>query len=218
VLPLGAPGGDVDDAVVRAEAWYAERDLPSRFQVVLPPSRDPADDPDDGAVGRRLLARGYRLAQPTLVMTGATSDLQPLHDGAAAVTVEATLSPRWLETYARQRPVVPGVTEQVLTGSSGQLFLSTAGRDGALTAVARMSAHPGWAGLSAVWVDPERRGQGLGRTLLHAVGMLARQRRLASVFLEVEVDNEVAVVLYESEGFREHHAYGYLVREVGTAG
>jgi len=36
------------------------------------------------------------------------------------VTVEATLSARWLEAYARQREVLPGVTEQVLTGSAGQ--------------------------------------------------------------------------------------------------
>jgi GNAT superfamily N-acetyltransferase len=209
VLPLGDPGIDLDDAFERAEEWYALRGLPSRFQVVLPPGRDPADD----GFGSELLARGYRLAQPTLVMTGAASDVEPLHAGAA-VTVEATLSPSWLQAYARQRPVVPGVTEQVLTGSAGQLFLSTTGREGGITAVARMSVHPGWAGLSAVWVDPDRRGNGLGRTLLHAVGMLARQRRLPSVFLQVEVENDVAVGLYESEGFREHHAYGYLVREV----
>ena len=39
----------------------------------------------------------------------------------------------------------------------------------------------------------------------------AVKRRLTSVFLQVEVDNEAGVGLYEAEGFRTHHAYAYLV-------
>ena len=208
VLPLGDPGLPPDEAVDRAEHWYALRRLPPRFHLVLPPSGAVTDD----ALGARLDHGGYRLVHPTLVMTGAASDIEPTRDGAAPVTVEATLSPRWLEAYARQREPVPGVTDVVLTGSAGQLFLSTTGRAGEITAVARVSVHPGWAGLSALWVDPDRRGHGLGRTVLHAVGLVARQRRLASVYLQVEVEVDAAVGLYESEGFRRHHQYAYLVR------
>ncbi len=206
VLPLGDPALPVDAALDRAQEWYAGRGLPPRVHLVLPPSGDAADDP----LGAMLVARGYHVVQPTLVMTAAAADIDPLLDDAAPVAVEATLSARWLEAYARQRAVVPGVTEQVLTGSAGQSFLSVAGRSGEVVAVARMAVHPGWAGLSAVWVDPDQRGRGLGRTLLHAVGMLARQQRLASVYLQVEADHDAAVGLYESDGFRTHHAYAYL--------
>lgn len=208
VLPLGDPALPVGEAVDRVESWYAARGLPPRFHLVRPPSGEVGDD----GLGSRLKGLGYRMVQPTLVMTGAAADIDPLRDGAAPVTVEATLTSRWLQAYARQRAVVPDATDAVLTGSGGQLFLSTTDRSGEITAVARVSVHPGWAGLSALWVDPQRRGQGLGRTVLHAVGLLARQRRLASVFLQVEDANTTAVGLYETEGFRTHHGYGYLVR------
>ena len=209
LLPLGDPALPVGEAVDRVERWYAARRLPPSFQVVLQASGSASDD----GLGTELEERGYRMVKPTRVMTGAASDIDPRHDGdAAPVTVEATLSPRWLEAYARQREVVPDVTEAVLTGSGGQLFLSTTDPSGEITAVARVSVHPGWAGLSALWVEPDRRGHGLGRTVLQAAGQLARQRRLASVFLQVEVGNEAAVGLYETEGFRPHHDYAYLVR------
>ena len=208
VLPLGDPGVPPGEAVDRVERWYAARALPAQFQLALPASGAAADDP----LGARLTGRGYQLVKATLVMTGAASDITHPRDGSPPVTVEAALSPRWLEAYARQREVVPGVTDVVLAGTGDQLFLSTAEPAGDVTAVARLSLHPGWAGLSALWVDPERRRQGLARTLLHAVGLLARERGLASVFLQVEVENAAAVDLYETEGFRTHHQYAYLVR------
>lgn len=208
VLPLGDPGVGLDEAVKRTEGWYAARGLPPRFSLSLPVSGDAAHDP----LGKTLVGRGYRVVQPTLVMTGASSDIDPVGGDAAPVTVETSLSPRWLEAYGRQRPVVPEVTEQVLTGSGGQLFASTTGTSGEVTAVARMSVHPGWAGVQALWVEPGLRGRGLGRSVLHTVGLLARQRRLASMFLQVEVDRDAAVALYKSEGFRGHHTYAYLVR------
>lgn len=207
VLPLGDPDMDPERAVNRSEEWYAIRRLPPRFHVDLPPSHDARDDP----LGSSLLARGYGLESPTLVMTGASSDVDPLRNGAAPVTVSASLTPQWLAAYARQRTTVPGVTEQLLTGSPGQLFLSTENRSGHITSVARLSVHPGWAGLQALWVDPDLRGRGLGRTVVHAAAMLARQRRMPSMYLQVPEGNDVAIGLYESEGFRTHHAYAYLV-------
>ena len=209
VLPLGDPGSSMETSVEHVEEWYAARGLPSQFHLDLPTSGEAADDP----LGMLLVDRGYRVVTPTVVMTGACGDIDPLRDGAAPVHVSASLEPEWLATYAKQRATLPGVTEQLLTGSPGQLFLSTADRSGALTAVARMSVHPGWAGLQALWVEPEQRGRGLGRTVVHAAGLLARQRRMPSMYLQVEAENEAAIGLYESEGFRPHHTYAYLRRD-----
>lgn len=209
ILPLGDPGSSMESAVEYAEEWYATRGLPPQFHVDLPRSGEAADEP----LGLVLLDRGYVTVAPTVVMTGASSDLDPLHDGAAPVDVSASLEPDWLAAYGKQRPTQPGVTEQLLTGSPGQLFLSTSDRSGRISALARMSVHPGWAGLQALWVEPSKRGRGLGRTVVHAAGMLARQRRMSSLYLQVEVDNEPAIRLYESEGFRPHHTYVYLRKD-----
>jgi ribosomal protein S18 acetylase RimI-like enzyme len=207
VLPLGDPGLPLEEAVQRAEAWYAARGLPPQVHLVLPASGDPADDRLGSLLGRR----GYTLRQPSLVMTAAAADIPALRD-EASVTVEATLTRRWAQAYARQRTPVPGVTEQVLAGTAQTSFLSLSGPSGDVSAVARVTRHPGWAGLSALWVDPGQRGRGLGRTLVRATGMLARRHGRAAVYLQVEADHDLAVALYESEGFRTHHAYGYLRR------
>ena len=209
VLPLGDPGSSMQSAVEHAEEWYAARGLPPLFHVDLPQSGEAADQP----LGMVLLDRGYTAVAPTVVMTGASSDIEPLRDGAAPVHVSAALEPDWLVAYEKQRPTQPGVTEQLLTGSPGQLFLSTTDRSSDISALARMAIHPGWAGLQALWVEPSQRGRGLGRTVLHAAVMLARQRRISSLYLQVEVENDAAIGLYESEGFRPHHTYVYLRKD-----
>jgi GNAT superfamily N-acetyltransferase len=199
---------ELPEAVDRVEAWYEDRGLPPQFHMAVPSNGEVADEP----LGSLLLSAGYAVGAPTLVMTGATSDIQSWPDEATPVTVSASLSPEWLAAYARQRAIVPGVTEQLLTGSTGQLFLSAVGRSGDVTAIARLSVHPSWVGLQGLWVDPALRGRGLGRTVLHAAGRLARERRMASMFLQVNAANEAAIGLYESEGFSGHHTYVYLCR------
>lgn len=50
-------------------------------------------------------------------------------------------------------------------------------------------------------VDPEARGEGLGRCLLEALEHEARARRLEQMTLEVRADNRVAIGLYRRTGF-----------------
>ncbi|RUL75338.1 GNAT family N-acetyltransferase [Dyella choica] len=49
---------------------------------------------------------------------------------------------------------------------------------------------------------PEARGKGVGTALIEAAESAARQRRCQSLRLEVRVDNESAVRLYERLGYR----------------
>jgi predicted GNAT family acetyltransferase len=123
------------------------------------------------------------------------------------------MSPEWLMTYGQSRTVVPGVTETVLSGREGLLFLSV--RDeasGQIVAIARMAVHPGWAGVFAVWVDPEHRRRGLATTLTSAIAMVARESSMPSMYLQVSADNTDAVRFYEGLGFTVHHEYTYLRR------
>jgi ribosomal-protein-alanine N-acetyltransferase len=50
-------------------------------------------------------------------------------------------------------------------------------------------------------VDPQRRGRGLGRALLDASVLFARQMGATAMFLEVAVDNAPALSLYLHAGF-----------------
>ena len=223
VLPEGDPSLPLPLAVDWCERWYAARGLPVRFHLDLPADTADAVLLDERAraaavtadpLGAELLARGYRAGQPTLTMTGATDGIPPLREDSPPVRVEAGLETDWLMTYGRQRSVLPGVTEQLLTGSEGQLFAST-GEPGRLTGVARMSVHPGWAGIHAVWVDPAHRRRGLAVALMSALATLAREHRMPSTVLQVEADNGPARRLYEEMGFRTHHPYVYVDQPTG---
>ncbi len=55
--------------------------------------------------------------------------------------------------------------------------------------------------LEELYVVPERRGHGLGRTLLEAAMDHARQRGAARIDLNTSVDDVAARALYESAGF-----------------
>lgn len=54
-----------------------------------------------------------------------------------------------------------------------------------------------------MFVDASERGRGLGRRLLDAGEMLARERGYSSLELEVYAHNDAAIALYRSGGFEE---------------
>ena len=115
--------------------------------------------------------------------------------------------------YGRSRSVVPGVTESVLTGSDGQLFLSV--RDEAtrqLVGIARLAIHPGWAGLFGLWVDPAHRRRGIASTIVSAAAMVARENAMPAIYLQVSSANTDGVAFWRSLGFGVHHDYTYLAR------
>ena len=59
----------------------------------------------------------------------------------------------------------------------------------------------GTAALTALWVDPSFRGQGVGSALIDAVVQWAKRERLSQVLLWVTDVNTVAERLYERHGF-----------------
>jgi len=207
VLPAGDPSLPLREAVDFCQRWYRDRGLVPLFAMASPPGADVSEDP----LGEHLLGRGYQPVRPTVVMTAAAADVPTATQRSPQVVVDARLTGEWLEAYALQRPVLPGVTEQVLTGSKGQLFASVrSGEPGRLTAIARMSVSPGWAGLSSLWVDPANRRRGVGQAVTAALATLARANRMPSIYLQVTADNAGARALYERCGFATHHGYCYL--------
>lgn len=206
VLPFGDPGVPLNDAVTWVERWYGDRGLPPTVQLALPAEAETEEHP----LGAVLLQRGYDSVKPTLVMTAASAAV-PTASADEPVDVTTQLTGEWLSAYARQRSPAPDVTERILTGADEPQFLTVRTDDG-VAAVARVTLHPGWAGIGALWVDPARRRTGLGRLATTTFARIARDRRIPSLYLQVEQDNEPAVALYEALGFVTHHRYVYLTR------
>ena len=120
-----------------------------------------------------------------------------------------------LHTQLQEHDIV--LTDQTLQRATQALIedhklgrILTARLDGELVGVAVLSflwtlEHGGptvW--LDEVYVEPSRRGAGIGRKLVEAAMQVARESGCIALDLEVDAGHEAAERLYERMGFRRH--------------
>jgi ribosomal protein S18 acetylase RimI-like enzyme len=76
------------------------------------------------------------------------------------------------------------------------------GHEGGALAAAIMVGHDGHRGwVYYLGVDPDRRGQGLGRTIMEAAEDWLRQRGILKLMLMVRLENTQVQTFYESIGY-----------------
>jgi ribosomal protein S18 acetylase RimI-like enzyme len=88
-------------------------------------------------------------------------------------------------------------------------------RDGAIIATLRLAFDDDGRGIYGFVVDPALRGQGIGRDLLRRVCRTALAEGVDHVHLEVSVDNDRALGLYQSVGFERQTTEDYYELPVG---
>lgn len=221
-LPLGDPGVLPDAAVAAVTEWYRARGLPPMIAVPRPGTPDspgPSSSPGQvlspgAALDLDLARRGWAVRPgPAFVMLAGLPLDSPaggLADGRA-VAVSNAPDDAWAARYHyRGQDHLPPIARKVLTSAEDQAFVSIREGDEVL-AIARLSLAGGWAGLTAVEVNPGYRRQGLGAAITAAACEQAARRGLTRVFLQVEVDNNAAQALYRGLGFRYSHRYHYRV-------
>jgi ribosomal-protein-alanine N-acetyltransferase len=120
--------------------------------------------------------------------------LRPMRwwDIDAALAIERELFPdAWSdETFWAELARVPESRHYVVADD-----------DGAVVGYAGLMTVGGQADVQTVAVAPGHQGQQLGATLLRAIVDEATSRGCTEVLLEVRVDNEPALHLYEKAGF-----------------
>lgn len=217
-LVVGDPGTGIDAAAGAVEAWYAARGLPPRVQL---------PDPDGAAAGEvnaELDRRGWGAPSALVhVMTAeiahvlrAADALETARAGAASgggfgrseVQVDAAPDAGWLGCYRQDGGALPPVAREVLVNHPAAGFASLR-RDGRTAAIARAAVDDRWAGLFAVEVVPDQRGQGLGRLVSAAALRWAGRQGARRTYLQVLATNSPAVALYEKLGYAVHHDYVY---------
>jgi GNAT superfamily N-acetyltransferase len=75
----------------------------------------------------------------------------------------------------------------------------------------------GDAELKRMYVDPSRRGRGIGRALLAALEAEARALGARRLVLETGIRQTAALALYRNAGFVEIPAFGEYVASPGTS-
>ena len=213
-VPLGPPGVPDDEAEAFVRRFYADRGLAATASIAAPaPGGVPDDAGPAGPAGALLRARGWRPVEDgsALVLVAALGGLRAAADLPAGLELRSAdrPDPGWLATYRYRGQELPAHAVELLLSAPEQSFWSVL--DGERTvAVARGSCGDGWAGLSAVEVDPGYRRRGLARVLLAAVARWAWERGAASCYLQTAESNRPAQRLYLSAGFVPHHRYDYL--------
>jgi GNAT superfamily N-acetyltransferase len=200
VLPLRAPGRPLDEALAAARSWYADRGLPLRLQIPTEARR---------LLDAELGERGWPAAPDVHVYAARLDVLTP--PGGAATQAEVELAERpddqWFALYRAGAGAGPAA-RAVVTNHDHVVFASV--RENADTvAIGRGAVDDGWLGISAVEVDPDRRGRGLARSVVAALCRWGAAAGAARSYLQVSSENPAAVTLYESLGFWRHHDYRY---------
>jgi len=227
------------------EAWYRARGLPPMIAVPGPlgagaPDGGQPDDPLDTL----LAGRGWRVrAAPAVVMTAGTGRVAGAGvtgtgvtgagvtgagvagagvagagvagaGTAPTVTFAARPAEAWLARYRYRGTGAPAAALRLLLSAPWQAFASGLA-DGETVAVGRVSVAGGWAGITAVDVDPRYRRQGLGTMMTRALAREGARQGAGRVFLQVEEHNLAALALYARCGFTAVHRYHYRVAVEG---
>ncbi|OZC47525.1 GNAT family N-acetyltransferase [Rhodococcus sp. WWJCD1] len=141
-----------------------------------------------------------------------------LREGDSAITVTAEPTAGWLTSLHYQGRAAPrGAAEVASAIHEGTLGFGMlgAGEVGSGTiAVGRAAVTTApdgrrWVGLTSLWVSPEHRRNGLGTLMCGELVRWGRERGATHAYLQVAVDNTVALALYRDLGFVDHHHYRY---------
>jgi hypothetical protein len=128
---------------------------------------------------------------------GAALAIAPIEDADVADVIalwqRCGLTRPWNDPAANIALARKGANATVLTGRDGSAIVATAmvGHDG----------HRGW--VYYVTTDPEHRGKGHGRAIMHAAEDWLRQAGIAKLQLMVRRENAAAGAFYHSIGYDE---------------
>ena len=215
VLAIGDPGLPLPAAIDQVLRWYRSRGLPA--QVSRSPTRP--DRQDGHPIDAFLAGRGWTVRGGALVMTAPLAEIAGLLDPDGRLASTCSTNPTtagWTAT---------GGTKSCRRRSRARYSCrphgrrsARSGRSARPSSIGRVAIADGWAGLTAIRVDPQHRRQGLARLMTAALAKTAASRGADGLYLQVETGNAAARALYERMGFTYHHAYHFRLAPDGGAG
>lgn len=195
VRPFGAPGfgepaGELTKAIADVVRRYAQHHLTPAFHISLPTYR---------ALDEVLAETGWTVAVDAQVMVAdSTPVLASCQENIEQVQYFDFPAPDWL--------AVQGEVRGANIMSRFPAHYVAIKVDDQLVAAGRVAVSNGWAILTRLFVLPEYRGRGLSKAV---ISELLQQSGATKVMLQVDIENDVAIKLYESIGLRHHHNYRY---------
>ncbi|HUZ21055.1 MAG TPA: GNAT family N-acetyltransferase [Acidimicrobiales bacterium] len=207
VLTIGAPA-DLEGCIGLAEAFYAGRELPVRFQVSSASSPRGLD--------AALCARGYREEAPTRMCVADAAALAATGErGSWRVEAHARPSDEWFTVHldAERRGTPDDTTrrrylETLLAPKPRAVFVE-ASVDGTVAAVGQGVLEAGWLGVQCMATLAAYRRRGGASVVLRSLAVWAAERGATGLYLAVAEENAAARRLYAGAGFTSAHGYSY---------
>lgn len=203
VLVAGDPRLETDAALEKVSTFYRDVGQPPLAQVV---------------VGSDWLSQfeSHGWSQPlgagadTAVLVASVAQARRVRRSNAApilgISIADDIDDEWMRVYGRSGSHDRAVVRRVLT--TGDVSFARIGDP--VVAIGRAVVTGDWLGLAAVEVLPERRGEGLGASVVEALLSWGASRGALSAYVQTLSTNTAATGLYAGYGFTPHHAYRYL--------
>ena len=189
----GVPSGDVHHALDYITEWYERRGIRAQVQTPAP-----------GAFDQVLMDKGWEPFSESYFMVRDSAE-----GGTVAENVHVASSPSndWLTVAAPDMarglaaPMALAQHQRFITVYDGETPVS----------VGRVVGHEGWGIVTTVRTAADEQRKGYGRTCMDAVHSAARDMGSKAFMLQVLVENEKAVPLYNDLGYYTHHHYRYFL-------
>jgi ribosomal protein S18 acetylase RimI-like enzyme len=203
VFPFGDPGLPLDEAIDYVVKFYRSRELIPRFQLTKASVPRGLDD--------ALAKHGFAYEMKTYIHTCKIEDILKV-SGGYKVEMSSEPDDEWFSSYSR----ISGHSAEVLRVRKGifermpveKRFASVRER-GSVIGISIGVIHRGWLGIFGVRTDEEHMRKGVAKSINRALISWAEDKGVQEAYLQVEADNESAIQLYESLGFRQKFAYWY---------
>lgn len=211
VHPLYVSQKSLEEKIVFCEALYSRHGLPTIFKLTS------ASQPPE--LDNLLVECGYDFEPEVSVQT--LNLLQ--FDGMVApeVQIEPEPSAQWLAAFQRMQ----GLSDEKKTTLTKMLanilperaFASIA-LDGHVIACGLGVEQSGFVGLYDIVTDEHFRRRGYGRMIVESLLAWGKQRSAQSAYLQVMINNDPALNLYEKIGFQEVYRYWYRIKHISKTG
>jgi N-acetylglutamate synthase len=182
----------------RTKIFFDEHKLPAQFRI----------SPLAQAASVNVLqSAGYAFKDEAITMTVTLSG----YDVHPSVTIAPVADDTWLlgvtALNADKSKRRPDHLKSITDRMKPPVAFATTAHGGKNVGYAICAIHDGWAELGSIIVSPEARGNGLGRALVNSLLHWAATNGAANAFLQVDVENALAIALYRSLGFVDCYRY-----------
>ena len=195
------PAAPFPEVMRVAEEIYARHGLPTIFRL----------SPLAGAEADRTLEdAGYRIIDPSLVLTTAISEAPVTAD----VRISAAPTKAWLEGFAAANAIPPDrrpLHDRIVGAIALPTGFATLYDDGRAIGFGIGVYDRGMVGLFDIIVAPAARRRGAGTELTRALLNWGRSMGARQAYLQVIGDNAPARALYGKLGFGEAYRYHYRI-------